>query len=147
VSVPRRSFPWWVLIPVAVVLLVLFLPGGRSRNVARVNAANPDLQAAAQRAQAELPRFIQDLRAAKPGQRFAIKAGFDTSAGEEYLWVKDPTFDGKQFSGTLDQQPIALPKKRKGDKVQVPLADVYDWLIRENGQNWGGYTERVLTPR
>lgn len=124
---------------------MLQLQQAKSHRILRINQASPELQAAVRKAQSSLPNFIKELKAANPDARFAIKGTFPTDAGNEYLWVKDPTVKGSVFTGTLDQVPIALKTSSKGDTVPVNQADVVDWLIRDSAGNRGGFTERVLT--
>ena len=124
---------------------MLSLQRAKSQRILRINQASPELQAAVHEAQSSLPAFVKELKAASPNARFAMKGTFPTDAGNEYLWVKDPVINGSVFTGTLDQQPIALKTSSKGDTVPVNQADVVDWLIKDSAGNRGGFTERVLT--
>ena len=136
----------------AVVLLVgsciapimLRLGAFAGSSVRRVNQADPELVAAIKKARAGLPEFISELRSPRDGQRFAIEAQFPTSQGPEYLWLRDPKFNGKSFRATLDQSPMAA-KVRKGDLLEIRQADVVDWLIRDpDGTTRGRFTDKAL---
>jgi uncharacterized protein YegJ (DUF2314 family) len=136
-----------IVIVVALAIPIVSSLGGfgRPSEVKRVAHANPELQTAARRAQAELDHFIEQLGHPKPGERFALKAGFDTEVGPEYLWVRDPAFENGVFTGVLDQAPLVYKEAKKGDKVTIRRQQVYDWLIKDGSTTQGGYTEQVLT--
>ena len=123
---------------------MLKLQSVKAKRVQRVTQANPELLAAIKNAKATLPKFISELKANKPGTRFAVKGTFKTESGNEYLWVKDPVLTGSVFTGTLDQVPMALPNVAKGDSIRVNQVDVVDWLIHDSSGDQGEFTEKVL---
>lgn len=131
-----------------IVVLLLILLWGLSlvkpRSMARIAHADPELQAAAQRAQSELKDFIKELNHPKEGEGFAVKGAFKTDQGPEYLWVRMPTYENGVFRGKLDQAPEFYRGAKKGDEVSVKEADVYDWLIHDKSGTRGEYTERIL---
>jgi len=142
----------WLLIP----LLLLLTCGGVSLwlvssakdallPVRRVTKADQELQRAIKEARQQLPMFEKRLAHPQKGDRFAIRVKFSTPVKEpEYLWLKDPTFDGKGFTATLDENPIAA-KLQKGQRLRVSQDDVYDWMVtRADGSTAGGYTEIAL---
>jgi len=128
-------------------ILLLAVSGGSGRKVARVAHADPELQAASKKAKSELGTFIKELSSPSEGKGFAIKGAFPTPAGPEYLWVKSPLLNKDLFVGVLDQEPLVLSGKHKGDIVVVKKADVYDWLIKDENGIRGMYTEKVLQTR
>lgn len=141
---------WIVLIVLVVVLSCCglgswFLAATATNRVQRITEASPELQAAVKRAKDELPGFLKQLRAPKPGQRFAVRGRFMTANGPEFLWVREPRLDKETLVGILDERPIALQTLKKGDEAKVKLADVADWLILDpDGTVHGRYTEEVL---
>ena len=128
-------------------ILLLVVSNGSRRKVARVAHADPELQAASKRAQKELDSFIKELNGPSEGKGFAIKGAFSTQAGPEYLWVKSPLLNKDLFVGVLDQEPLVLSGKHKGDIVTVKKKDVFDWLIKDENGIRGMYTEKVLQSR
>ena len=114
-------------------------------DVVRVNLPKPKLQAAIKEARNGLPGFLKELAAPKPGEAFAIKGTFQTPNGPEYLWVKHPDFKDGKFSGVLDQKPIAVIGKDKGDAVTFPEKDAVDWLIKDDDGIRGEFTEKALS--
>jgi|GEM_PF-1495523 len=149
VNRPAKRLPSIVLVMIGLLtayglkVLVLNRPYGPG-SVRRVNSANPELQLAAKRAQSELDSFIAELARPTPDERFAILGAFKTPQGNEYLWVKDPSFADGKFKGVLAQPPIAYREASKGDPVTVDRKDVFDWKIKTNDGVRGGYTEKVL---
>ena len=130
-----------------VAVMILLSAKNGPHDVARVAHADPELQAASKEAQKGLAGFIKELLSPKPDEGFAIKGAFTTSQGPEYLWVRSPDYKDGVFIGTLDQQPIALTGKKKGDIVRVPKKDVFDWLIRDDRGIQGMFTDKVLEKR
>jgi uncharacterized protein YegJ (DUF2314 family) len=112
--------------------------------VVRINGKNPKLEAAIEQAKKGLDGFIKELESPKPDDGFAVKATFQTPYGPEYLWVKHPEFKDGTFSGDLDQDPMALPGKKKGDFVKFAKAEVVDWLIKDDQETRGAFTEKAL---
>lgn len=131
-----------------VVALLLILLLGLSlikpRSMARIAHADPELQAAVQRAQSELKDFEKELSNPTEGEGFAVKGAFKTDQGPEYLWVRMPTYENGVFRGRLDQVPEFYKGAKKGDEVSVKEADVFDWLIKDKSGIRGAYTEQVL---
>ena len=139
----RRPLLWFA-IPVVVILGILLWPKAGSQRVARITGANEELQAAAKEAQRSLPGFIEELKKAPSGVRFAIKGAFPTDSGPEYMWVKDPTYANGTFTGILDQRPMIYKAAKGGDEVSVKKAEVFDWLIQDGNNVRGRFTEDVL---
>ena len=139
----RRPLLWFA-IPLVVVLGIFLMPRSGPSRVSRVTTANEELQAAAKEAQQSLPGFIDELKKAPAGVRFAVKGSFKTDSGPEYMWVKDPTYKNGEFTGILDQRPMVYKGAKGGDEVTVKKADVFDWLIVEGDKVRGRFTEDVL---
>ncbi len=109
---------------------------------------DPELAAAVIRARKELPRFIAALQNPTPDQReFAVNARFETPRGPEQIWIRVSKYEKGVFSGEVADEPVAIPKLKKGDKVNVPEAVVNDWLFRNGALIAGGYTMQVLLKR
>ncbi len=136
-----------VIMVLAVAWIIIQTTGGQPKDVTRIAHADPELQAASKEALKGLPAFIQELQSPKPGEGFAIKGAFKATGGLEYLWVRSPSFKNEVFTGTLDQQPIAVRGLNKGDSVTVRKADVYDWLVKDESGIRGMLTEKVLQKR
>ena len=142
---------WWVAGGIVLLFTCCGLPfwylislERHVRSLVLVHTKNPELDRAIKAAKKTLPNFEQHLKHPEPGERFAIKVGFETPYGPEYLWLKDPEKNAKGFSAVVDQHPVSAPVKM-GERIQVRASDVYDWLAKEpDGQTIGGVTDRAL---
>ncbi|HQY87439.1 MAG TPA: DUF2314 domain-containing protein [Tepidisphaeraceae bacterium] len=105
--------------------------------------------AATARARATLDQFIVRIQAKPdPNHRgFAIKAAFASPDGEcEHIWITSPTWDGQQFTGQIDNEPLATKLVKLGDVVHVKPDELTDWMYLDSNQLVGGYTVRLLYP-
>lgn len=150
---PVSPFVIGLAILAGAIMLALLLPAlGGPKRVQRIGHADPKLQTAAKKAQAELDIFLGRLREPAAGERFAVRAGFDTPSGKEYLWAKDPVFEPSSspssdgtFVAILDQEPLAARTMKKGQLVRIPRENIVDWLIAGPNGREGAYTEAALS--
>jgi len=85
---------------------------------------DPELLAAAAKARATLPEWLNVLASGSPdvgGIQFRFPLG-----GFEHIWVENVERNGDMLIGTLVMQPKQDGFAR-GDRVEVPLSDVNDW--------------------
>lgn len=112
-----------------------------------IQVANDDaaMNAALAKGNATQSQFISALQNKKASQSgFAIYAKFNESGQVEYLWLDSISYDGKNFSGIVNNTPGFLKKVKLNDKVKVAPENVKDWMYIENKKLMGGYTMRVL---
>jgi uncharacterized protein YegJ (DUF2314 family) len=57
------------------------------------------------------------------------------------------SYDGKNFHGQIDNQPLEVSNVHPGQRVTVAPEAVTDWMFLKNGKLIGGYTTRVLYAR
>lgn len=111
------------------------------------SADDPELAAAAQRARTELARMLLPLaKGVTPGASLSIKASF-TSADErvEWMWVDVLSARGTRFDGVLANEPSFATQYKIGQRVQIDLADVADYIaIDLAGDRTGGYSIPIL---
>jgi uncharacterized protein YegJ (DUF2314 family) len=92
-------------------------------------------------------QFVEAL--ANPGENrdsFAVKRGFrvgDEPYGE-HIWISEVTFDGTNFQGVVNNEPVDTTEVKLGDTVTVTSEQLSDWMYVEDGVLRGGYTIRVL---
>ena len=146
---PAKPATWKFLVGALLVMGVagfgiVKLSQMRPSHVVRVTHPSPELQAAIDEAKKGLDAFIKELAQPKEDERFAVKGSFPTDGGAEYLWVRSPKFENGKFTGKLDQQPIALAK-RKGDEVSFDKKDAVDWLIKDDNGIRGQFTDKALS--
>ena len=58
----------------------------------------------------------------------------------EEMWVGDVVFDGVHIAGRLLNTPNWLRSIAAGDRVEVPLAGISDWMYAMRGRMYGAYT-------
>ncbi|MSQ03605.1 MAG: DUF2314 domain-containing protein [Myxococcales bacterium] len=77
-----------------------------------------------------------------PGDVLAVSAPFPTRAGpQEYLWIEISGWQEGGISGRLATEPYDVPGLHRGDRVTVPTAQVYDYVLRRaDGQKTGNLT-------
>ena len=122
--------------------------GKRPRNVVAVEEGDPEMNAAVAKAQETLPQFISALQLPAPNQSdFTIKIGFKDGEDTEYMWLSPVTYDGAQFKGKLDNDPVSVRNVKIGDEITVGPDRVVDWMYVQDGKLVGGYTLRVLRDR
>src|SRR4051794_34265661 len=84
---------------------------------------------ASEQAQRSLGFFMAALRAKKPGDStFEIKKAFVDGDQCEHLWIRDVTYDGKNFHGAIDNRPFDIKNVRLRQRVTVAPREVSDWI-------------------
>jgi uncharacterized protein YegJ (DUF2314 family) len=122
---------------------------------------DPELQQAMARARETFRFFWRELawerrRIVPALDLAAIKAPFSDPPGRagaragaevEQMWVGDVDFDGRTVSGRLLNSPRWVRSVREGDRVEVPLATLSDWMYALEGQVYGAHTVNLLRAR
>jgi uncharacterized protein YegJ (DUF2314 family) len=115
---------------------------------AKVSDDDKQIDRAVENAQRTLGFFMAALKAKKNGDTvFEIKKGFIDGDKVEHLWIKRVTYDGKNFHGQIDNQPLEVSNVHLGQRITVAPEAVTDWMFLKNGKLIGGYTTRVLYAR
>jgi uncharacterized protein YegJ (DUF2314 family) len=103
------------------------------------------LREASRRAQQSLQSFVDALERPQATQlNHAVKATFQDGKDSEAIWLTALRFDGKEFHGTVSNEPVHLKNVHLGSKVSIEAAKVNDWMMVDNGRLVGGYTIRVV---
>jgi uncharacterized protein YegJ (DUF2314 family) len=132
-----------------VAVLALAVSGcGKSESrdkVTHVADDDPRMNAAIDKAKSTVSDFIAILESPKPGQSgFSVKMPFTDGGETEHMWVSPITYDGKNFHGTVNNEPATVKTVKLGQKVSVAPSNISDWMYLENKKLVGGYTLRVL---
>ncbi|MCA9607961.1 MAG: DUF2314 domain-containing protein [Myxococcales bacterium] len=120
--------------------------------------SDAEMQAASDRAQQTFKYFWRELtweyRRIVPGCAVKmVKIGFptgrpaDPGPSHEHMWVDRIDFDGLRVYGTLNNQPNWIAGLNEGDAVDVPLAQVSDWIYSRDDQVFGGFTVHLIRSR
>jgi uncharacterized protein YegJ (DUF2314 family) len=115
---------------------------------AQVGDNDKQMDRAVENAQRTLGFFMAAVKAQKPGDtEFEIKKAFVDGDKVEHVWIRGVTFDGKNFHGKVDNQPVDVANVHDGQRVTVAPHDVDDWMFLKDGKLVGAYTTRVLYAR
>lgn len=113
-----------------------------------------EMNAATEEARRRLPEFRraldEDARRLIPAIEGAlVKARFESpiTHAVEHMWIEDAGFEEEKIVGTLASEPSNIPEFTKGEWIAVSSADVTDWVYREGGRTFGGYTIKVMQRR
>lgn len=114
-------------------------------NVTDVAPDDPQMNAAIEKAKSSIGTFIAALKSPQPSQsEFAIKKAFVDGEEVEFMWLTDVTYDGTQFHGVLNNDPVGVKNVQIGQSFTIAPDDVADWMFIDSGKLMGGYTLRVL---
>lgn len=106
---------------------------------------DPQMNAAIETARKSVDTFIAVLKSPKPGQiEFSVKMEFIDGEDSEHMWLTPVSFDGKNFQGTVSNDPRDVRTVKLGQKVSVAPDQISDWMYIDNGKLVGGFTSRVL---
>ena len=75
----------------------------------------------------------------------AVKIGFPAQGGQyEWMWVSLDAWRGKSIVGSLENAPLLRKDLRKGVKVRINEAEIFDWVITHGNEILeGGFTEHI----
>jgi uncharacterized protein YegJ (DUF2314 family) len=111
--------------------------------VLRIDEKDPDLLAGKAEARRRLPEFIDAFRR-KDGEHFSIKAPLTAGGRTEHLWIKVEELEGERVGGTLGNEPVSLGGLKLGDRVDVELSEVEDWVVVRGGSPTGLFSTRAV---
>ncbi len=110
---------------------------------------NPAMNEAFQRAQETFGYFWRELsweyRRIVPALEVAcVKVAFTQEIENEqiveHMWINEVSFDGETIKGVLLNDPNQLTNVSRGQDVEIPLAQLSDWLFVRGGKTFGGFT-------
>ena len=119
----------------------------QSEPIYNVASSDAEMNAAKERAIAELPAFYRRLASPAANETdFMVK--FDILPGEEaeFVWAGALDRSTTPMTGVLANQP-QYTDHRIGQRVPIAEADIIDWSYFRGSVMQGGYTQRVLLDR
>jgi len=121
---------------------------GAHDKVSGASSDDRELLEASRRAKAALHRFRQGFEKRGLGEQFLVKLPFRDGDHTEYMWVEVRTWRGSALEGVLQDEPFMLQNVRRGARVKLGEAEIYDWVIlRSDGTSEGGETSKILERR
>ena len=114
-------------------------------DVTDVDDDDPRMLAAIAKARSTVQQFIDALARPQPSQSmFSLKAAIRDGKEVEHMWLTPVTYDGSQFSGTVNNDPCTIKTIKIGDHFTVRKEEISDWMYIDNRKLIGGYTIRLL---
>lgn len=95
----------------------------------------------------ERRRIIKGLDVAVVKIAFGEQASPEAAPIVEHMWIGDVDFDGAIVRGRLLNDPHHVQSVRQGQGVQVPFAQMSDWMYAQRSTAYGGFTVNVLRSR
>jgi uncharacterized protein YegJ (DUF2314 family) len=111
--------------------------------VLQIDDQDPELLAAKAEARRRLPEFIDAFRR-KDGQGFSVKAPVTAGGRTEHIWIEVDDIAEARVDGRLGNEPVNLGGMKIGDRVDVALSEVEDWVMVRNGEPAGAFTARTV---
>ena len=113
-----------------------------------IDADDPEMNRAIERARTEVPAFVARLEKPQPGDAdFAFKAAVKDGERTEHFWLEGVRHETGHLVGTIANDPEFVRTVKLGDQRRVPLKEISDWMFVSHGRLVGGYTTRVLINR
>lgn len=96
------------------------------------------LEAAMAEARERWPEFEKAFGSRKPGQDFAVQAGFVEKDRIEHMWVDVEAIEGESIRGRLATKPTHVKGLQQGQSLVVKLGQVEDWIVVADGKTVAG---------
>jgi uncharacterized protein YegJ (DUF2314 family) len=93
----------------------------------------------------EFVRLIEHPTPTQSGQ--ALKAEFVEAGKHEHIWLGEVERVEGGFEGVVGNTPVDIHRLKLGEKVQVRLEDVSDWMVVDGGKLIGGRSIRLFRDR
>jgi uncharacterized protein YegJ (DUF2314 family) len=106
---------------------------------------DPDMIAAISAARTSLPEFWQHFEKPERGETdFSLKVKITDGDDVEYSWLTDLDRNNGKLMGTVGNDPQLVANVKYGDRIEIPQADITDWLYMRDGKIVGNRTVRAL---
>lgn len=94
------------------------------------------------------PEFVACFKAREPGdERFIVKAPFlGEDEQTEHMWLQVFALEPEYVHGHLVNHPMHTTKLKQGSQVEVPVAEVSDWVCPDaQGNALGNFTQQAIS--
>lgn len=116
--------------------------------VIHVPQDDAEMNDAIAKARSMLPHFWQVFAERGRGESdFALKLRIEDENGVEHFWITDIKRIGGKVVGLVGNDAMTVRSVKFGDSVEVPEADISDWMYVREGKMIGNYTLRALFPQ
>jgi uncharacterized protein YegJ (DUF2314 family) len=142
-----KSFPVASRLSLTLVAVIAALLVGCSKpsEITSVSANDAEMNAAIARARETLPHFWKVFEKPERDESFfSLKVRITDGNGVEHFWTQDiERRDGKIFATIINEPEIVKNVKFK-ERIEVPEADISDWLYKREGKMIGNFTIKPL---
>lgn len=91
------------------------------------------------------PEFAKAFRNRKrEDPPFIVKAPFTTEGKTEHIWLEVFGIEPEYVHGHLLNDPFYHPSLKSGSQVEVPVAEISDWVFAEDGKPVGNFTAQAI---
>jgi uncharacterized protein YegJ (DUF2314 family) len=131
---------------VAFTILFALLPACSKRDkVINIADDDPEMLAAIAKARDTLPQFWTVFDKRERGESgFSLKVKITDKRGTEHFWATDIERREGKIMGTINNDPNIVATVKFGDRIQIPDADISDWLYMREGKMVGNETLKPL---
>ena len=112
--------------------------------VIEVNADDPRMKAAVDKARSHWPEFVTGFENRSNEQTFSVKAPLRDGDEREYLWINVTAIENNIIYGKLGNEPVNLLHFKLDDTVRVSVNELNDWIYTAGDDFHGGFTLEVL---
>src|SRR5262249_51281456 len=75
---------------------------------------------------------------------FSLKVKITDKGGTEHFWATEIERRDSKIMGTINNDANLVAKVKLGDRIQIPEADISDWLYMRDGKMVGNETLNPL---
>ena len=126
-------------------LLSLLSACSKRDKVINVEGDDPEMVAAIATARKTLPHFWQVYEKPVRGEtNFALKVKITDKQGTEYFWATEIERRDGKIVGTINNDPNIVKSVKLGDRMEIPEADISDWLYMRDDKMIGNQTVKPL---
>jgi uncharacterized protein YegJ (DUF2314 family) len=134
----------WLILSCALSLLAISSCSKQDK-VIGVKDDEPAMIAAISKARETLPLFWRAFDKQERGEKdFALKVRITDKHGSEHFWATDIEHRDGKIKGIINNDPNIVTKVKMGDVIEIPEADITDWLYMREGKMVGNFTLKVL---
>jgi uncharacterized protein YegJ (DUF2314 family) len=114
--------------------------------VIQVSDEDPRMKAAVEEARRTFSVFRGHWDQRDSGDSFLAKVSLRRDGNSEVIWIEVDGLEPDFIHGTLANQPVNLTGLNSGDRIEVPVADLYDWAIALEGAEGplGLFTDKIV---
>lgn len=133
------------IVAIAALLASLLSACSKRDKVISVEDDDPEMVAAIAKARETLPQFWQVYDKRERGETdFALKVSITDKAGTEHFWTTDIERRDGRTMGTINNDPNIVSSVKLGDRIDITMANISDWLYMRDGKMVGNETLRPL---